>query len=38
NLRARLKEWRPVATRHEKTASSFLSIILIAAIADYIKT
>ncbi|GAN88703.1 transposase [Komagataeibacter intermedius TF2] len=37
NLWARLKEWRAVATRYEKTASSFLSVILIAATADYIK-
>ncbi|MCW4589453.1 transposase, partial [Gluconacetobacter entanii] len=38
NLWARLKEWRAVATRYEKTAASFLSVILIAATADYIKT
>ena len=37
NLWARLKEWRAVATRYEKTAASFLSVILIAATADYIK-
>ncbi|GAC89553.1 transposase [Gluconobacter thailandicus NBRC 3257] len=34
NLWARLKEWRTVATRYEKTAASFL---LIAAAADYFK-
>ncbi|MCP1203845.1 IS5 family transposase [Acetobacter oryzoeni] len=38
NLWARLKEWRAVATRYEKTAASFFSVILIAATADYIKT
>ncbi|MCI1547034.1 MAG: transposase, partial [Acetobacter indonesiensis] len=38
NLWARLKEWRAVATRYEKTAASFLSVILIAATVDYIKT
>ncbi|KAB8125347.1 IS5 family transposase [Komagataeibacter medellinensis] len=37
NLWARLKEWQAVATRYEKTAVSFLSVILIAATADYIK-
>nr|WP_197463143.1 IS5 family transposase [Gluconobacter thailandicus] len=37
NLWARLKEWRAVATRYEKTAASFLSVILLAAAADYIK-
>ena len=37
NLWARLKEWRTVATRYEKTAASFLSVIFIAATADYIK-
>ncbi|MBV1832602.1 IS5 family transposase [Novacetimonas pomaceti] len=37
NLWARLKEWRAVATRYEKTAASFLLVILIAATADYIK-
>ncbi|WP_202405292.1 hypothetical protein [Saccharibacter sp. 17.LH.SD] len=30
--------WRAVTTRYEKTASSFLSIVLIAATADHIKT
>ncbi|MCG4258860.1 IS5/IS1182 family transposase, partial [Acetobacter senegalensis] len=34
---ARLKEWRAVATRYEKTATSFLAVILIAAVADWIK-
>ena len=33
----RLKEWRAVATRYEKTAASFLSILCLAATADWIK-
>ncbi|KXV79941.1 hypothetical protein AD953_00565 [Acetobacter malorum] len=37
NLWARLKEWRAVATRYEKTAASFLAVIHIAAAADWIK-
>lgn len=37
NLWARLKEWRAVATRYEKTATSFLAVIHIAAVADWIK-
>ncbi|WP_207781304.1 transposase [Novacetimonas pomaceti] len=37
NLWAGLKEWRAVATRYEKTATSFPSVILIAATAGYIK-
>ena len=37
NLRARLKEWRAVATRHEKTATSFLGILRLAAADDRIK-
>ncbi|WP_146881251.1 transposase, partial [Acetobacter tropicalis] len=36
-LWARLKEWRAVATRYEKTATSFLAVIHIAAAADWIK-
>ncbi len=38
NLWACLKEWRAVATRYEKTAASFISVICIAATADYLKT
>ncbi|WP_408871616.1 transposase [Acetobacter oryzifermentans] len=34
NLWARLKEWRAVATRYEKTAASFLAVIHIAAAID----
>lgn len=37
NFRARPKEWRVVATRHGKTATSFLAVIHIAAAADWIK-
>ena len=37
NLWARLKEWRAVATRYEKTARSFLSILCLAATADWLK-
>src|SRR3712207_1042251 len=37
NLWARLKEWRAVATRYEKTARSFLGVPCIAATADWLK-
>jgi transposase len=37
-LWARLKEWRAVATRYEKTASSFLSVLCLAAAADWLKS
>ena len=37
NLWARLKEWRAVATRYEKTARSFLGVLCIAATADWLK-
>lgn len=33
----RLKEWRTVATRYEKTASSFLGVLHVAAAMDWIK-
>ena len=36
-LWARLKEWRAVATRNEKTASSFMGILCLAATCDRIK-
>src|SRR3954471_16390587 len=36
NLWARLKEWRAVATRYEKTARSFLGVLCLAATADWI--
>jgi hypothetical protein len=34
----RLKEWRAVATRYEKTACSFMSMLCLAAAFDWIKT
>jgi transposase len=37
NLWAHLKEWRVVATRYEKTARSFLSVLCPAAANDWIK-
>ncbi len=37
NLRARLKEWRAIATRYEKTARSYLGILCLAATADWLK-
>ncbi len=36
-LWARLKEWRAVATRYEKTAQSFLSVLAIAATLDWLR-
>ena len=36
-LWARLKEWRAVATRYEKTASSFLGVLNLAAALDWLK-
>lgn len=36
-LWARLKEWRAVATRYEKTAQSFMGILCIAAALDWLK-
>lgn len=36
-LWARLKEWRAVATRYEKTANSFLGVLSIAAALDWIR-
>ncbi|WP_034996948.1 IS5/IS1182 family transposase, partial [Beijerinckia mobilis] len=37
NLWARLKEWRAIATRYEKTACSFLGILCLAATNEWIK-
>jgi transposase len=37
-LWARLKEWRAVATRYEKTAASFLGVLCLAAAADWLKS
>jgi transposase len=36
-LWGRLKEWRAVATRYEKTAVSFLGVLNLAATLDRIK-
>lgn len=33
----RLKEWRAVATRYEKTAESFLGVLYVAGAMDWIK-
>jgi transposase len=37
-LWARLKEWRAVATRHEKTAVGFMGVLCLAATADWLKS
>ena len=37
-LWARLKEWRAIATRYEKTASSCMGVLSLAAALDWIKT
>jgi transposase len=34
---ARLKEWRAVATRYEKTATSFLGLLQLVAAIDWLK-
>jgi transposase len=36
-LWARLKEWRAIATRYEKTANSFLGALNLAAVLDWLK-
>ena len=36
-LWARLKEWRAIATRYEKTASSFMGVLCLAAAIDWIR-
>ena len=36
-LWARLKEWRAVATRYEKTAASFLGVLSLAAALDWLR-
>jgi transposase len=36
-LWARLKEWRAIATRYEKTAASFMGVLCLAAALDWIK-
>ena len=35
-LWGRLKEWRAVATRYEKTAASYLGVLCLAATADWL--
>lgn len=35
---ARLKEWRAIATRYEKTTRSFLGILCLAASMDWLKS
>ena len=37
-LWGRLKEWRAVATRYEKTARSFLGVLCLAATLDWLKS
>jgi transposase len=37
-LWARLKEWRAVATRCEKTARSFMGVLCMAATMDWLKS
>ena len=37
-LWARLKEWRAIATRYEKTARSFMGVLCLAATLDWLKT
>ncbi len=36
-LWARLKEWRAIATRYEKTAASFMGVLCLAAAMDWLK-
>jgi transposase len=36
-LWGRLKEWRAVATRHEKTARSSMGVLCLAAALDWIR-
>jgi len=36
-LWGRLKEWRAIATRYEKTACSFMGVLCLAATLDWIK-
>jgi len=36
-LWARLKEWRAVSTRYEKTASSFMGVLCLTAAVDWLK-
>ncbi|MBD2750859.1 transposase [Microvirga sp. BT688] len=36
-LRVRLKEWRAIATRSEKTASPLMGVLCLAAAIDWIR-
>ena len=36
-LWARLKEWRAIATRYEKTAASFMGVLYLSAALDWLK-
>ncbi|KQO73439.1 transposase [Methylobacterium sp. Leaf89] len=36
-LWARLKEWRAIATRYEKTAVSFMGVLSLAAALDWLR-
>ena len=36
-VEGRLKEWRAVATRYEKTASSFMGVLCLAASIDWLR-
>ena len=38
NAWARLKEWRAVAARYEKTAASFLGVLHLAAAMDWLRS
>jgi transposase len=35
---ARMKEWRAIATRYEKTANSFMGVLCFAAALDWLKS
>ena len=37
-LWARLKEWRAIATRYEKTACSFMGVLCLAAALDWLRS
>jgi hypothetical protein len=37
HLWGRLKEWRAVATRYEKTARSFMGVLCLAAAQDWLE-
>jgi hypothetical protein len=37
DYRAKTQEWRAVARRYEKTARSFLGVLCLAAVPDWLK-